>query len=114
MTKAEALSFANANFNEQFTNRNTHFAKENATKPVWWLEIPIEKIHDSTHSEIHLLLNKDGSLFWLRVSTSFLRNHQSGFKIRSDKSVICLELDTSTFKNDVGSEKLSFFQFLQN
>lgn len=114
MKKTDALIIANGSFDSLFTNKNTHFSKVNKAKPVWWLEIPIRKLDDPSLPDINLLLEENGTLKWLRVSTSVLTQHFSGFKVRLNKDVICLELDTSNLKNVVGSEKLSFRQFLQN
>jgi hypothetical protein len=112
MNKREALDFANRNFNAVFTTFNTHFANVNKAKPVWWLELPINKIKSPSLSYVHFLLKSDNSLNWLKVDRLYLFDNLNGFKIRQNKDVICLEINTLTFQNMVGASKIPFKQFL--
>lgn len=112
MNKNEALDFANRNFNAIFNTSNTHFANVNGAKPVWWLEIPINKIKSPSLPYIHLLLKSDNNLNWLKVDRLYLFDNLNGFKIRQNKDVVCLEINTLTFQNMVGASKISFKQFL--
>lgn len=112
MNKNEALDFANRNFNAVFNTSNTHFANVNKAKPVWWLEIPINKIKSPSLPSIHFLLKSDNNLNWLKVDRLYLFDNLNGFKIRQNIDVICLEINTLTFQNMVGASKISFKQFL--
>ncbi|WP_351088234.1 hypothetical protein [Shewanella sp. S1-49-MNA-CIBAN-0167] len=112
MTNRETLDFANRDFNADFTTSNTHFFNVNTAKPIWWIEIPISKIKSPSLPYIHLLLKSDNNLNWLKVDKLYLVDNLKGFKIRQNKDVICLEIDSHTFQNMVGSSKTSFKQFL--
>jgi hypothetical protein len=109
--KSEAIILAEEKFRFKLNNLNTHFSKVNTGKPVWWFEIPISKIDNPNIREINLLRNDQINL--LNVPTKFFKDHFTGFKIRKNKKVICLELDINTLQNIVGSEKVYFKQFIK-
>lgn len=111
MKKSEALSFINEKYSLNLDNRNSHFSKENAAKPVFWFEIPITKIETRTFQDIYLITECSGDVNLFKVPTKYFRDNMSGFKIRDDKQLICLELDIVTYKNKVGSGKIGFKQF---
>lgn len=112
MKKAEALSFVNEKYNFTLDNRNAHFSKENAGKPVYWFEIPLSKIEAETFQDIYLITECDGDINLLKVPIKYFRKNKSYFKIREDKQCLCLELDVVTYKNQVGSGKIEFKQFV--
>ncbi|GGP52314.1 hypothetical protein [Shewanella saliphila] len=112
MDKIEALDFANKHFNSVFNSSNTHFANVNKAKPVWWIEIPINKIKSPNLPYIHLLLKSDRALNWLKVDRQYFVDNLAGFKVRENKDVICLEINSNTFQNMVGPNRASFKQFL--
>ena len=113
MIKSEAIALAKDKFNFELNNSNTHFSKVNAAKPVWWLEIPLSKINDPSLSEINLLVENNGQIDLLQVPTMFFKDHLSGFKVRDEKQVVCLELDIKSFRNMVGAEKADFNKFVK-
>ena len=110
----------NNNRARSLTNQNTHFSNINASKNVWWLDIPLEKINSDRESSINILLYEynSASLFLLVVPKTYFREHISSFVCRNEKKVISLELSADTFRlfQDVRptSMCLPFAQFLRN
>jgi hypothetical protein len=94
MTRAEAIARINRRYGSaQLNRRDTHFANINATKPVWWLDIPSHKLEGSVRA-INLLLYDDrvDDLHYLRVPTQYFRANLGGLVVRNDKECITLEL----------------------
>ena len=110
LKKAKSLELARSKYGVVLENANTHYSKVNAGKAVWWIEIPIAKIEK--FEVINLVVEKSGDVTLLEVPTKFFGDNISGFKIREDKQVICLELDIDTFQNVVGEARLGFKQFV--
>jgi hypothetical protein len=113
MKKSEALVLAKEKYGVDFNQTNTHFSNVNSAKPVWWFEIPLSKIENNRFQVINLITEHSGGLNLLPIPIKFFRDNLSGFKIRYDKQKICLELDTRTYKNKVGSAKMDFRQFVK-
>ena len=69
--------------------RNTHYSSVNASKPVWWLNIPLRKFAE----ELHLLLAKEnGGLIWLRIKGNTFSSPKDVFRYWEDKGAIDLEI----------------------
>ena len=112
MNKTEAITLVNEKYGLKLDSRNTHYSKENAGKPVWWYELPLSKIHDTSLSDIYLIAERRGELKLFKVPTEYFRKNLSGFKIRDDKQVLCLEIDVVLYKNRVGTGQSSFTKFV--
>ena len=93
MKRAEAIVRINRRYGSQLNRRDTHFANINASKPVWWLDIPIQKVKGSVRT-INLLLYDErvDDLHYLKVPTEYFRANLSGLVVRDDKACISLEL----------------------
>jgi len=95
-----------------------HFANINASKDVWWFDIPLQEVMSERHEFIGLLVfdHKSDDLHYLRVPTVYLRSNMEKLFVRPDKETISLELSTKAPNvfQDVrpGGGKLSFRQFL--
>jgi len=114
MNKKEGIELAREKYNIDFNSANTHFSKENLAKPVWWFEIPLSRIQNEKIQIINLIVDDSGEVVLLQVPTKFFIENLTGFKIREEKQMLCLELDTKSFQNKVGDSKLSFKQFVNN
>ncbi|MEJ6006289.1 hypothetical protein WG899_12065 [Paucibacter sp. AS339] len=120
ITKREAITTVSQAFNLSLANATTHFANVNASKSVWWFDIPVEKFTSGRYEALDLLLvsSDSTSIHHLRVPTAYVRDNLAKFHIRDDKGSVSLELSSrvSQLFQDVrpGSEKLSFSQFLLN
>ena len=112
MRKSDAIAYVNNQYGLNLNNQNTHYSKENAAKPVWWYEIPLSKIENEDVQDLYLIAERAGDLKVLKVPVSFFRDNRAGFKERTEKGVICLELDVDTYQNIVGSGKNDFSKFL--
>ena len=72
-------------------NRNTRFSNVNASKPVWWLNVPLRKFKD----ELHLLLaEENGGLIWLRIKGNTFPSPKDVFRYWEDKGAVDLEIST--------------------
>ena len=91
--KREAIARVNSQIGHKLLNhQNTHFSNINKTVPVWWLEIPLRKVGKQLHI---ILRQEDGGLIWLRCPPGTLGGNT--FRRRSDKDVVCLEIDIGRF-----------------
>ena len=92
MDQGTAMEKVNGHLGRTLLNRrSTHFSSVNASKPVWWLNIPLRKFKD----ELHLLLVKEnGGLIWLRIQGNTFPSPKDVFRIREDKNAIDLEIST--------------------
>ena len=91
MNKRQATRKVNAHLNSVvLDNDNTIFSNINAAKPVWWINIPLEKFK----KEINILLakKKEGSLIWLKIKADTFLNPEKVFRIRNDKGAVDLEI----------------------
>ena len=98
----------------------THFASINASKEVWWYDIPCKKVTTGRHEVLHLLAHdhRCSELHHLVVPTKYFRDNLSKLLVREDKDSISLELSAnrSTFLQDVrpGAGRIHFAQFRQD
>jgi hypothetical protein len=93
----------------------TRFANVNASKAVWWLDIPVDILGKSEHLDMLLATTDDQSVHHMRVSTRFLRDNIARLNVRLDKGTISLELGelTSSFVDlRPAGGRLPFAQFL--
>jgi len=97
----------------------TNFASINASKDVWWYDIPRQKVTSQQHEVLHVLAydHRSNELHHLVVPTQYLRDNLAKLAVRQDKDTISLELSASRshFLRDVrpGSGRLEFAQFIQ-
>ena len=94
MKRAEAIARINRRYGSTPLNRrDTHVANINASKPVWWLDIPMHKLEGSVRA-LNLLLydHRVDDLHYLKVPTEFFRANLGGLVVRDDKACITLEL----------------------
>jgi hypothetical protein len=96
-----------------------HFANVNASKDVWWLDIPISKLSQSGNSNIGLLLfdHRLDRLYYLEIPKGFFKDNQRRLVTRSERECISLELSTDNAKifRDVrpGGDGVDFSRFLK-
>jgi hypothetical protein len=83
-------------------------------KEVWWLQIPIIAVEQYTH--INLLCQaspESQKFFFLKVPSSFFKEHLSKFDIVRDKIHIYLSPDPVNFLTEIrGKGALKFGSFL--
>lgn len=97
-----------------------HFSNINASKDVWWLDIPISKIQSPSHPLLTLVLHdhRVAKLHVLDVPTAFLLENFESLSIREDKDMVSLELSSeeSRFLENVRPQTsgLCFASFLVN
>lgn len=120
ITKREAIAKVSRAFNLSLPDATTHFANVNASKSVWWFDIPVKKFTSGRYEAIDLLLvsSNTTSIHHLQVPTAYVRDNLAKFHIRDDKDSVSLELSSRVNQlfQDVrpGSERLSFSKFLLN
>jgi hypothetical protein len=120
ITKREAMSAINRTFQLALANSSTHFVNVNASKSVWWLDIPVQKFTSGRNETLDLLLVSDDAktLHHLQVPTAYVRESLSMFHVREDKGCVSLELSSlpNQLFQDVRprSERLPFASFLLN
>lgn len=97
---------------------NTHSAKISATKPVWWIDVPLKKVEPGGVDEVNLLLfdQRSDELHHLRVPSAYFIENLARLDLRGDADRISLQLAVDPpikFENTrpVGSG-VSFAQFL--
>src|SRR5215216_952525 len=71
----------------ELNNRNTHFSNINASKDVWWFDIPLKKVNPGADRMLHLLLydHRSREIHHLRVPTTYIRDNLSQLVIRDEK-----------------------------
>ena len=118
--KREAISAINRSSALTLNSTSTHYANVNASKSVWWFDIPVEKFTSGKYGTLDLLLVSEGEnmLYHLRVPTSYVQENLSKFHVRDDKESVSLELSSlasNTFQDvQPESNKMPFAQFLVN
>ena len=98
--------------------QNTRFSNINASKNVWWLDIPGDKITKPSFDILNLLLY-DGrpnqpKFHHLVIPIAYLRQNISGLRIRNDKNTVHLELSTernNLLQDVIGPGHVRFAQF---
>lgn len=69
------------------------FANVNASKAVWWLDLPLDDVLNERDPAINLVLAGSGSeVFHLRAPKAWMIENIEEFAVREDKDVISLEL----------------------
>ena len=120
ITKRDAITAINQAFELALVNSSTHFANVNASKSVWWFDIPIEKFTSGRYETLDLLLVSGDAktLHHLQVPTAYVRDNRSMFHVREDKGSVSLELSSlpNQLFQDVRprSKRLPFASFLRN
>src|SRR5215212_4064600 len=99
MHKSNAIArIARSTRPSEVTADSIHFANVNASKHVWWLDIPLAKVESDGSPNIALLLydHRPDQLHYLEVPKIYLRDNQSRLVVRQAKACISLELSTET------------------
>jgi hypothetical protein len=120
ITKREAITAINRAFELSLVKSSTHFANVNASKSVWWFDIPVEKFSSGRYLALDFLLvsSDTKTLHHLRVPTAYVWDNLSMFHVREDKRSVSLEL--SSLANQIfqdvrpSSKRLPFVKFLLN
>jgi len=119
MTREEAISRAARHCRSaDIRASTTHFSNINASKNVWWLDIPGQRITNPTFTTMHFLLY-DGrpnrpEFHHLAVPIMYIRQSIGGLRIRTDNNKVSLELSAETsnlFQDVIGTGRVSFGQF---
>ena len=78
----------------EFQTDATLFANINASKEVWWYDLPLKKVTENRRDFIDLLAfdYRTGELHCLHIPVDFFRINLSKLVIRGDKETISLEL----------------------
>ncbi len=109
---------AQAMSERSLSKENTHSAKISATKPVWWIDVPLKKVEPGGVDEVNLLLfdQRSDELHHLRVPATYFTENLARLDVRDDSGRISLQLAVdppAKFENTrpVGSG-VAFAQFL--
>jgi hypothetical protein len=79
MTSEMAIHHANRHCKSRLMQgENLHFSSINASKNVWWLDIPVHKITQPAFDELNLLLYDEGHI--IKISSSFDSHNASTIK----------------------------------
>ncbi|MFH4969333.1 hypothetical protein V8G61_14100 [Gaetbulibacter sp. M240] len=89
-TKKEIIDYINATKGAYLNNANTSYSKINKSKAVWWFNVPTDKFN----ADVHLLLNTESKVIWIKLPKGFVNNLQANFKIREDKDAVDLEISS--------------------
>ena len=87
-TKKEIIDYINATKGAYLNSSNTSYSKINKSKEVWWFNVRTDKFN----SDVHLLLNTESKVIWIKLPKGFVNNLNSTFKIREDKDAVDLEI----------------------
>ena len=118
MNKQTAIKIVNDHLGYRLLHgQNTNFANVNASKPVWWLNIPPLRFND----ELHLLLAKEngGGLIWVRIKGNTFPVPEHVFWYRKDKYRDAIDLEISAepqhYMTDVksGGTKYNFTKHIE-
>ena len=118
LSKREAIEAIKRESSLNLSDNATHFANVNASKSVWWFDIPVEKFTSDMRGTLDLLVVSANAkeLHHLRVPTAYVRDNLYHFHVRNDKNSVSLELSSlSTNKfQDVrpSSGQMPFSQFV--
>lgn len=93
--KKIAIEKVNNYLNEDsLSTKNTHIAKINEDKNVWWVNIPPERFSN----DLHLLLEKGNGFLWLKIDANTFVNPKDTFRLRTDINRIDLEISNNKNK----------------
>jgi hypothetical protein len=117
MTRGEAIHHGNRHCKSAgMHGRNTRFANVNASKDVWWLDIPEKTIVDPSFDMWNLLLFYETAnqqrFHHLMIPIAYLAENIRGLRPRDD--MVHLELSVEArnlFQDVVGSGRVCFAQF---
>lgn len=119
MNKSEAIArIAQRSNASEIKTSSIHFANVNASKDVWWLDIPIAKLSQGGNSNISLLLYdyRSDMLYYLEIPKDYFKDNQRRLVMRREKECISLELstDNSNIFRDVrpSGDGVDFSRFL--
>lgn len=107
MTKTELIQYINTHYSSGLTTSNTSYSKINKSKEVWWFNVRTHKFSE----DVHLLLQADNQVIWLKLPKGFVSNLYSTFKIREDKDAVDLEISADRhfkYLQDVKSGGIGF------
>jgi hypothetical protein len=76
-------------------SKNTYIAKINASKEVWWINIPIKRFTN----DLNLLLKNKNSFIWLKINANTFTNPKDIFRFRSDTERVDLEISSNKQNN---------------
>ncbi|MEP6262471.1 MAG: MIT C-terminal domain-containing protein [Gillisia sp.] len=94
MTKGEAINYFNRKRGEELLrNSNTNFSNINSRRPVWWMNIKLERLKE----DINILLVGEDELVYLKIPANSFDPY-SDFRIWEEKMAI--DLYISSDKND--------------
>ena len=97
MDKQSAIAMVNGLLGNKLLNgRNTNFANINASKGVWWLNIPPRRFKE----DLHLLLAKEmqRGLIWLKIEANAILAPEKMFRLRADNGYIDLEISSAPWQ----------------
>ncbi|WP_282018180.1 MIT C-terminal domain-containing protein [Salegentibacter mishustinae] len=94
MKKSTAINFINKiELKQVLSNKNTNFATINSRRPVWWMNIKLERLKE----DFNILLVGENDLFWLKIPANSFEPYRD-FRIWKEKNAI--DLYISSDKND--------------
>ena len=92
MDKQSAMKMVNEHLGYRLLGGgNTSFANVNASKPVWWINISLDKFKSDRHI---LLVKGNGGLIWLRIEGNSFSDLGKVFRVREDKDCVDLEISS--------------------
>lgn len=94
MTKGDAIKYFNRKKGEELLrNSNTNFSNINSRRPVWWMNIKLERLKE----DINILLVGEDELVYLKIPANSFDPYRD-FRIWEEKNAI--DLYISSDKND--------------
>jgi hypothetical protein len=118
MKKTDALQRINGICGvSRLNSGNTLFSNVNNSEPVWWFNVPLQKIKDISQEHLNFICydRRSYKLYHLKVPTSYLKQHLSSpqkLRIRDDRQAVNLEWCIDTTHQFVDRESgCRFVQF---
>ena len=113
-TKKEIIYFINTTRGVFINNINTSYSNINKSKDVWWFNIRKDKFN----KDVHLLLNSENKVIWIKLKKGFIINPNKAFKLREDIGAYDIEISANRSSNYLkdtksGGTNFNFKEFVE-
>jgi|TARA_B110000902_G_scaffold26484_1_gene28850 hypothetical protein len=113
-TKKEIIDFINTTKGVFINNINTSYSNINKSKDVWWFNIRKDKFN----KDVHLLLNSENKVIWIKLKKGFIINPNKAFKLREDIEAYDIEISANrsfNYLKDIksGGTNFNFKEFIE-
>jgi hypothetical protein len=118
MTRGQAIHRGNRHCKSAgMHGRNTRFANINASKSVWWLDIPDKTIINPPFDRWNILLYDERvnqqRFHHLVIPVAYLRQNRDGLRTRNGMAHLELSIEEKNLCQDVvGTGQVRFAQFI--